>query len=173
MREDISMLTTSRLLSLVTLCVTTGAMAFIAAVLVPAWRAMEPGAFLSAYAAFAPRARPFLIPLGALTLVAVAAAAALALWRGDAGAGWTTAAAVLVAAWVAAYPLYFTAADALFTAAGTEAAAATAELARFQAWQWVRVALLAVAIACTIMAASRASAESPAQVDVARPGNHA
>ena len=167
------MLTTSRLLSLVTLCVATGAMAFIAAVLVPAWRAMEPGAFLSAYAAFAPRARPFLIPLGALTLVATLVAAIMAVWRGDAGAGWTIAAAVLVAAWVAAYPLYFTAADALFTAAGTEAAAATAELARFQAWQWVRVALLAVAIACTIVAASRASAESPAQVDVARPGNHA
>jgi len=167
------MLTTSRLLSLVTLCVATGAMAFIAAVLVPTWRAMEPDAFLSAYAAFAPRARPFLIPLGALTLLAVVAAAALALRRGDAGAGWTIAAAALVAAWVAAYPLYFTAADALFSAAGTEAAAATAELARFQAWQWVRVALLAVAIACTVVATSRAPAEPPAQTSVARPGSPA
>jgi len=157
------MLTTSRLLSLVTLCVATGAMVFIAVVLVPAWRAMEPSAFLSAYVAFAPRARPFLIPLGALTLVAALVAAAIAFWRGDAGVSWMIAAAVLVAAWVAAYPLYFTTADALFTAAGTEATAATAELARFQTWQWVRVALLAAAIACTVAATSRAWAEPPAQ----------
>jgi hypothetical protein len=150
------MLTTSRLLSLVTLCLATGAMAFIAVVLVPMWRAMEPSAFLSAYMAFAPRTRPFLIPLGALTLVAALLAAALALWRGDASAGWTIAAAVLVAAWAAAYPLYFTGADALFTAAGTEATVATAELVRFQAWQWLRVALLAAAIACTVVATARA-----------------
>ena len=167
------MLTTSRLLSLVTLCVATGAMAFIAVVLVPAWRAMEPSAFLSAYVAFAPRARPFLIPLGALTLVAALAAAALALWRGDAGVSWMIAAAVLVAAWGAAYPLYFTGADALFTAAGTEAAAATAELARFQAWQWVRVALLAAAIACTVAATSQTWAEPPAQASVSRLGRRA
>jgi hypothetical protein len=149
------MLATSRLLTLVTLCLATGAMAFIAVVLVPTWRAMEPSAFLSAYAAFAPRARPFLIPLGALTLVAALFAAGVALWRGDSGASWAIAAAVLVAVWIGAYPLYFTGADALFTAAGTEATAATAELARFQAWQWVRVALLAAAIACTVAATPR------------------
>src|SRR5215470_4982157 len=113
------MLATSRLLTLVTLCLATGAMAFIAVVLVPTWRAMEPSAFLSAYVAFAPRARPFLIPLGALTLVAALFAAGVALWRGDSGANWTIAAAMLVAVWIAAYPLYFTGADALFTAAGT------------------------------------------------------
>jgi hypothetical protein len=130
-------------------------MAFIAVVLVPAWRAMEPGAFLSIYVTFAPRARPFLIPLGALTLVAALVAAAIALWRGDAGASWMIAAAVLVAAWIAAYPLYFTGADALFTAAETEATAATVELARFQVWQWVRVALLAAAIGCTVATTSK------------------
>jgi hypothetical protein len=122
--------------------------------------------------AFAPRARPFLIPLGALTVVAALAAAAIALWRGDAGAGWVIGAAALVAAWIAAYPLYFTGADAVFTAAGTEASAATAELARFQAWQWVRVALLAAAIACTLAATSQAWAEPTAQTSVSRLGSN-
>jgi hypothetical protein len=167
------MLTTSCLLSLVTLCLATGAMAFIAVVLVPMWRAMEPNAFLSTYVAFAPRTRPFLIPLGAMTLVAALVAAAVALWRGDAAASWTIAAAVLVAAWVAVYPLYFTGADALFTAAGADATAATAELARFQTWQWVRVALLAAAIACTVVATARAGAEPPAQASVAQRDNPA
>ena len=165
------MLATSRLLSLVTLCLATGAMAFIAVVLVPAWRAMEPSAFLSAYVVFTPRARPFLIPLGALTLAATLVAAIVAVWRGDAGASWTIAATVLVAAWVAAYPLYFTGADALFTAAGAEATAATAELARFQAWQWIRVALLTAAVACTVAATSRAWAEPQSQASISRPGS--
>ena len=135
----------SQFLSLATLAVSVGAMAFVAAALVPQWKSMEPGAFVVAYKSYEPHAKSFLIPLGMFTLAVSLLAGALKFYAGGDGALLAVVAALLVIVWTALYPLYFAGADALFTSGAADSRIVQAELARFGIWQWLRVGLLAAA----------------------------
>ena len=141
------------LLSVAALGVFLGANIAEAALLVPFWREQEAPAFFAWYAANDKRLIGFFAPLTTACAVVVLAATAVAFVADHPGRWAALAAAVLVAAAAAMFPLYFRDANARFSAASVPAAELPAALASWGALHNVRVAIVAVALLAALAAA--------------------
>jgi hypothetical protein len=136
--------------------VCAGAMLAEATLLVPYWRDLPPDDFLRWFAANEPRLTAFYGPLEVAAAVLAIAAAGMAAVRRRSTTRPLAIAALLAVGVLLMYPLYFQEANASFVARTIASAAVPAELARWAAWQWVRVALGAAAfVAATLAVAAR------------------
>jgi hypothetical protein len=145
--------------AVITLGLSAGAMLAEATLLVPYWRSLPASDFLRWFAENEPRLTAFYGPLEvAAAVLALVAGGACALRR-HRGSRPLALAAFLAVGVLAMYPLYFEDVNASFVAGTIDAAAVASELARWSAWQWVRVA---TGIAAFVVASS-------ALVDAARP----
>jgi len=140
------------LAAVVALGLSAGAVLTEGAVLVPYWRSLPAADFLSWYRDNAARLLNFFGPLEIATAVLVLAAAGLYGARRRRGAGLLALAALLTAAILAAYPLYFRDVNARFAAATIAPEAVAGELARWAFWHWVRVAIAIAALAAGLAA---------------------
>ncbi len=118
----------------------TGALLTEALVLVPRWRSQPAAEFHRWYRENAATLLHFFGPLEVLATVATMAAAAAGWWHG-AGAGRWGLASVFALAVVAEFPVYFQKANARFERGDLAPEALAAELGRWAAWHWSRVAL--------------------------------
>jgi uncharacterized membrane protein len=144
------------LLASVTLGVFVGCMLTAGFVLVPYWRALPPDEFLAWYAANDRRLFGFFGVMTVLTLAVVLLAAAVAVWICAPGCKMMLAAAILIVATVAMFPLYFAHANASFAAGTIAPDAVGTELARWAWWHGVRTVVSAVALALATLAVWRA-----------------
>jgi hypothetical protein len=119
----------------------TGAMLLIGVAFVGYWQSLDPGAFLSWFAAHADRIGSVMIPLGGATTLA-AVASAVATWRmAPAARAWTLTSAVLAALVVIVYFAAHAPRNAAFAARATPPERVAVELATWARWHWVRVLL--------------------------------
>jgi hypothetical protein len=126
-----------------------GAMLTEAGVLVPYWRALPPAEFFAWYAANDARLLGFFGPLTAVAVLVAIAAAAMAVWTAHPGRRPAVVAAVLSAAALSTFFVYFRAANASFSAGTAEL---PAELDRWAAWHWARTVVSCAALAAGFMA---------------------
>lgn len=145
-------------LSVAALGVFAGGMLTEGFVLVPYWRSLAAPEFFAWYAANDERLLGFFGPLTTVAAVAAMLAALVAMLTGAPGRWFALLAALLVLAAVAMFPLYFQGANASFSAASIAAADLPAELARWDAWHRVRIAISALALVASLM--SLASSKS-------------
>ena len=148
------------LLSLAALGVFVGAMLTEAAILVPYWRSLAAPAFLSWYAANDKRMLGFFAPLTTAALVGAVAAALFAFVAGHPGRWPALAAALLLLAAAAMFPLYFQGINAHFSAGAIAPADLPDALAAWAAWHNLRIALAIAALAAALCACS---ARTPAR----------
>lgn len=120
--------------------------------MVPEWRELPAPDFLAWFREHEPRLVAFFAPLQLGSGVLVLAAAVLYGVRRQPGAGHLALATVLVVAALALYPLYFQAVNASFVAGTIPLDAVPDELARWSAWQWVRIAIGVGAFAAALIA---------------------
>lgn len=144
-----------RILAAAWLGVSAGAMLAAGAVLVPHWRTLPAPDFFTWYAANGPRMYVLFSSLQAPAAL-LALAAAIAAWRAGTSDRrlWAIAAACALAVFVP-YFAFFQQANAGFAAATT--ADVPAELARYAAWQWLRIGLGVGAFAASLLALRRPS----------------
>ena len=129
------------MIAVVALGLSAGAMLAEATLLVPYWRSLPAGDFLGWFAANEPRLTAFYGPLEIAAAVLALAAAAMCAWRRHRATRRLALAALLAVIVLAMYPLYFEDVNASFVAGTIDAATVATELARWNAWQWVRVAI--------------------------------
>jgi hypothetical protein len=144
--------------AVVALGLSAGAMLAEATLLVPYWRALPASDFLLWFADNEPRLTAFYGPLEVAAAVLALAAAGAGAWRRQGGTRPLALAASLAVAVLAMYPLYFEGVNASFVAGTMDAAAVASELARWSAWQWVRVVIGVAAFVVAsgaVMAADR------------------
>jgi hypothetical protein len=119
------------------------------AVLVPYWRAWRPRTSSAWFAVNAQRMFVFFTAPSPSALLAIAAAIVSLRAAGPDRALWLIAAACATAVFVP-YFVFFQHANAGFAAATT--ADVPAELARYAAWQWLRIGLGLAAFAASLLA---------------------
>jgi hypothetical protein len=146
------------LLAVAALGISAGAMLAEELVLVPYWRAIPPDEFLRWFAANEPLLVAFYGPLEIVAAVLTIAAAVHAAWRRAAGKGLLILAAALSVVVLLLYPLYFQDVNASFTAGTIAPDAVAAELARWSAWQWLRVTIGVAAFVSALLAVRRRDA---------------
>ena len=144
-------------IAVMALGLSAGAMLAEAVLLVPYWRSLPPSDFLRWFAANETRLTAFYGPLeiaGAVLALVAAGASAVGRHRSTRPLALAALLAVVV---LAMYPLYFEDVNAGFVAGTIDPAAVANELARWSAWQWVRVAtgVAAFAAATWALAAER------------------
>ena len=130
-----------------------GALLAEAVLLVPWWRAMEPGAFLAWYPEHADSLFRFFAPLEIGAGVLAVAATAVA-WRSEARSPLAVATALTLAV-LLAFPLYFGAANTSFVEGSLARGEVAGELARWSAWHWGRTVLALVAFAAAALGLRR------------------
>jgi hypothetical protein len=121
-------------------------------VLVPYWRALPPEEFLRWYAANDARLVRYFGPLTTVTALLAVAAALVTWWQGHPGGATTLLAAAIMIAIVASFFVYFERANRSFATAAITAPAVDGELARWNAWHWMRTLLAGVAFAAALVA---------------------
>jgi hypothetical protein len=142
-------------LAVVALGLAAGAVLTEAVALVPFWRALPPESFLAWFRENTTRLFNFFAPLEIVATVLAIAAAVLARARGHAGAASLVLGAVLAVLVLVPYPLYFQGVNASF-ATGTIAVERVAdELARWEAWHWLRTAIAVGAFAAAAVGLGR------------------
>ncbi len=147
-----------RLVAALSVGLLAGSLVLEGFVLVPHWRSLSCRAFADQHAEFAPRLYRFFAPLTAMaTSMSLASAVAVA-WAAERGpSDWfSVAAAILSAALLAFYGLYFHAANErlpVLAASGVEAAL-SAELRRWQRVHLARTAVGVAAFALAVLAAT-------------------
>lgn len=112
-----------------------------AGVLVPYWRSLPAADFLSWYRDNAARLVEFFGPLEVAATALTMAAAGLYRTRGRSHASLLVVSALLTVVVLAAYPVYFRAANASFATGTIRLDAVADELARWATWHWVRTAI--------------------------------
>ena len=138
--------------AVVSLGLAAGALLAEAGVLVPYWRAQEPGDFLAGYARHAPMLLRFFGPLEVASGGLVVAATVLA-WLGFLpGRAPLTAASALTLAVLLCFPLYFQRANASFASGSIALEQVAAELARWSRWHRLRTGLAIAAFALSLAA---------------------
>lgn len=143
------------LAAVLALGLSAGAMLTEAAVLAPSWRAASAEDFLDWFGNNEPRLVAFYGPLEiASTLLAIGAASLYGLQR-RAGGGLLALSAALSVVVLLLYPLYFEQVNASFVARSIASADVAVELARWQAWQWLRTAIGFAAFAAALLAVRR------------------
>ncbi len=142
-------------LAVAALGISAGAMLTEGAVLVPYWRALPPSEFLRWFAANEPRLVAFYGPLELVSAVLPLLAAGLGIARRRPGAWLMAGASLLAVAVLLLYPLYFRSVNARFATGAMDPAEVTAELSRWSAWQWVRIAAGAAAFGTALAALVR------------------
>ena len=144
-----------RLVSATWLGLSAGAMLAGGALLVPYWRTLAPADFFAWFAANAQRMFVFFTALQAPSaLLAIAAAIASLRAESPDRALWLIAAVCATAVFIP-YFVFFQQANAGFAAAST--ADLSAELARYAAWQWLRIGLGLAAFVCSLLALRQAA----------------
>ena len=123
-------------------------------VLVPWWRGLPPAEFLRWYAANHARITRFFGALTATAAVLAVVDAGVAVAGRDATRGWAVAAAVLMLALVAMFPLCFKTPNERFASGGIAPDDVPAALARWAAWHRLRM----VASVVTVVVAARHAA---------------
>ncbi|SRR5229473_3573398 len=124
------------LLATTALGLSAGALLPEGAILVPFWRSLQPESFLSWYRQHASLLQKFFGQVEVAAAFLAPAAAGLSWLHRGAGRHLLIVSALLSAAMLAVFPLYFQRANASF-AAGTIAAGDVAgELRRWSAWHW-------------------------------------
>lgn len=112
-----------------------------AVILVPYWRKMKPDDFLRLHGSMGPQLFRYFAPLTVLaTLLPVASVVAGVFTRNPSTLYWLASAA-LMASMMAIYFLYFRRANDSFKTGSVGPAGLPAELARWAAWHWIRVAI--------------------------------
>ena len=148
------MTTVSTVLAVGLLGLSAGALLAEGAVLVPWWRSQKPADFLAWYPENEALLIRFFGPLEVLAfLTAAVAAAATWMATGSPPAGLLTS-SVLALAVLAAFPLYFKAANTSFTEGTIAPDGLGAELARWARWHWARTVLATVAFLSAAWAAT-------------------
>jgi MFS family permease len=154
--RDRSVITiTSMLLACLLLGLLAGGMLVIGVALVSFWKSLSPSAFQAWFASYSHLIGGLMIPLGAGS-VAATAAALLAGWSGPAARRrWLLAAALSAIAAMATYPIFFAGANASFERGGLSDAAARSLLERWAVWHWIRSALGIVGFFAALRALQR------------------
>jgi hypothetical protein len=130
--------------------VSAGAMLAGGALLVPYWRTLAPADFFAWFAANAQRMFVFFTALQApAALLAIAAAIVSVRAQGPDRTLWVVAAVCATAVFVP-YFVFFAQANSGFAAATTTDV--PGELARYAAWQWLRIALGLAAFGASLLA---------------------
>jgi hypothetical protein len=120
--------------------ISAGAMLAEQMVLVPYWRSLPPADFLRWFAENEPRLVAFYGPLEIAAMTLAVLATLLHALRRRAGIGWLACSMLLAVAVLALYPAYFREVNARFAAGTIDVAQVPAELVRWSAWQWYRIA---------------------------------
>ena len=139
------------MLATLVLGLSAGAMTAEGALLVPYWRALPPLEFLAWYRDNAARLFVFFAPLetGAALLAVLAVTFARLAQRPD--KRMLLASAVLAAAVLAGFPLYFERVNAAFAAGTIDADRVAPELARWAVRHWARTAIGIAAFLCALL----------------------
>jgi len=144
-----------QLLSTAALGLFAGAMLTEGLLLVPWWRSLAPGEFLSWYAANGSRLQDYFGPLTWLAGLLALGGAFASIWSGHPGRWAAAVAAALMLLAVSSFFVYFGRANASFAAGAVRAADLPAELARWAAWHWVRTGLSLGALASALLSLRR------------------
>ncbi|GDY28999.1 DUF1772 domain-containing protein [Gandjariella thermophila] len=138
-----------------------GAALLTQTVIVPAWRAMDPAAFLPHFAVYGPATGATVFPFEAASVLLLGVTTARG--RGPGRALWALAAAGMVATLVL-LPIYFVPANLAMLDPAFPARAVPAELTAWYRWNWVRagLGLASAALACGALAAGRGGTTTPA-----------
>ena len=142
-------------LAVIALGLSAGAMLAEAAVLVPYWRSLPPDAFLTWYRDNASLLFDFFAPLESASAALAIAAAILHRIGRLSGAGLFAVSAVLSAAVLGFFPLYFQQVNESFAAGTLVPDRVAEELARWARWHWSRTAIGIGAFAAAAFAARR------------------
>jgi hypothetical protein len=124
--------------------------------LVPFWRELAPGDFLTWFGMNARRMFVFFTPLQLGSAILASAAAVAALRSASPSRHLAVSAAVFAIAVLVPYFLFFQRANAGFADPAADVDAVAAQLARYAAWQWLRIGLGAVAFVASLLAIGRA-----------------
>jgi hypothetical protein len=152
----VSAITTAIELASVTLLgLAAGAMAAEGAILVPFWRAMPPQAFLAWYREHAQALIRFYAPIEVGAGVTTIAAAVSSWLAGGAASVLWIAAALAIFGVLLAFPIYFQRVNASFADGTIAVGGLPAELRRWSAWHWARVALGTAAFVLAAIASGR------------------
>jgi hypothetical protein len=138
-------------LAVITLGLSAGAMLAEGAVLVPYWRSLPAESFLDWYGANASLLFDFFAPLETASAFLAIAAAALPCYRRRPGSVLLVVAAVLAAAILVMFPLYFRDVNASFSARTIAPDRVAAELGRWATWHWIRTAMGVAAFAAALL----------------------
>ncbi len=138
-------------LTVIAVGLSAGAMLTEGAVLVPYWRSLPPQAFLTWYSANATRLFDFFGPLEIASTVLAIVATGWYRFGGRPGSGCFAAATVLMLAVLAAFPLYFRAANDSFAAGTIALDQVASELDHWNLWHWLRTWLGIVAFGATVI----------------------
>ena len=142
----------SGLLAAVALGLMAGALVAEGALLVPFWRSLSPGEFLSWYKRHAALLQGFFGPLEVAAAVLTMGAAALK-WVGRTdGRYWLAGSAILGLAVLAVFPLYFQRANKSFRAGTIAMDRVQQELRRWSRWHWFRTILAIAAFTAAVVA---------------------
>ncbi|MDI9939146.1 DUF1772 domain-containing protein [Rhodococcus sp. IEGM 1351] len=124
---------------------------------VPAWRAMEPAAFLHHFAVYGPVTGATVFPFAVAAVLLLAITTYSAVKRHRPGRlAWALATLCMAGTFVL-LPLYFVDANLAMLDPGFPPQAVSAELTDWYRWNWVRAGLgpASTALACTALTASR------------------
>ncbi len=139
-----------------------GALLAEGGVLVPWWRSLPAGEFFTWYAANAQRLLGFFGPLTSLAVLLAVTSAGISWWAGHPGRVPAAIAAGLAILGAASYFVYFEQVNAGFAAATVAAGDLPAELGRWAAWHWARVAVGGVAFLAALIALRHGAGRFPA-----------
>jgi hypothetical protein len=142
-------------LSVAALGIFVGAMLTEGFVLVPYWRSLPANEFHAWYAANDRRLLGFFGPVTTVAALSAVATALVSLRGHDRGRWGALLAAMLSAAFVLTFPLYFQRANASFAAATVAADELPAELLRWATWHWARTALGVAALTAALLSLRR------------------
>jgi len=136
--------------------ISLGAMLAAGVLLVPFWRELAPADFLVWFGANARRMYAFFTPLQLGGAVLATTAAAVAFGSKSRSRNWASIAALFSISVLVPYFLFFQEANAGFADPAANVDEVPAQLARYAAWQWLRIGLGAAAFAASLLAAFRA-----------------
>ena len=134
--------------------VSLGGMLTGGVLLVPFWREIAPSDFLAWFAANARRMFVFFTPLQLGSAILASVAAVAALRSNSPSRHFAVAAAVFAIAVLVPYFLFFQRANAGFADPAADVDTVAAQLARYAAWQWLRIGFGAIAFASSLLAIS-------------------
>lgn len=134
-----------QILALISLSAFSGALLFIALVLVKFWQAIEPPVFLSWMGEHFFRFPTIMVPLNIIALVLVIAAL-ITSWNSSASRlPWGLGLACLVICTVT-FPIYFLGANAAFVTGSLPLVDVTTEINTWSNWHWSRTGLTILAV---------------------------